>query len=142
RAARARRRSWLEGVRRTRPARSRTAFRDIALARRGSTGRRRRLEGVVTGCGVGSRAVVGGVVVAHATLRAARARRRGWLEAVRRTRATGSRAAFRYVALTGRAAADRGAVLEDIHARVAGPRAVIGRVVVAHATLRRARARR
>src|SRR6185295_18363892 len=49
---------------------------------------------------------------------------------------------LRVVAHAGRGAAHRAAGLEEVHARVGGSQAVVGRVVVAHPALRGARTRR
>src|SRR5439155_4678544 len=88
----------------------------------------------------GPRAVVGSVVVAGAALRGARTAGRRRCEAVRRARARGPRAGLRHVALARGDPARVAGRPEDVHARVVGPRAVIGSVVVAGAALRGARA--
>src|SRR5439155_9115667 len=90
----------------------------------------------------GPRAVIGRVVVARAGLRIARAAPRARLEHVARTRPARAGTGLRHVALAGRGAAREGARLEDVHARITGPRAVIGRIVVARAALRAGRATR
>src|SRR5207249_3135681 len=141
RRAHAVRRGRREGVRRTRPRGPRTTLRHVALARRGPArdgGRLVHIDADVAR----PRAVVGRVVVAHAALRRAHAVRRGRLEGVRRTRPRGPRTTLRHVALARRGPARDSGRLIRIHARVARPRAVVGRVVVAHAAVRRARALR
>src|SRR5205807_1938383 len=128
-------------VGRTRPTGAGTRFRYVALPSRGPAGEARRLEGIHTRVG-GPRAVIGRILIARAALRGAPAMRRCECEAVGRTCPARARTRLRYVALARRGAAREGARLEGVYARVAGPRAVIGRVVVARAALRGARAAR
>src|SRR5262249_38109755 len=85
--------------------------------------------------------VVGRVVVADCPLRGTRAMGRRGGEPVRGAGAAAPRAVFCHVALPRRSAAHRATGLEGVHARVGGPQAVIGRVVVADRTLRGPRTR-
>src|SRR5439155_1653361 len=128
-----------EGVGGTRARGPRAALRHVALARRRPAGDARRLVGVHARIAA-PRAVIGRVVVAHAALGGARAVRAARGEGVRGTRARGPGAGLRHVALARRGPARDGGRLVHIDADVARPRAVVGRVVVAHAALRRAHA--
>src|SRR5439155_117513 len=117
----------VDGIRGTRPTVTCAILRYVTLVQRRAT------RGLATLVDVHARvaapqAVIG--VVARATLRGARAAGRRHREAVRRTRARGARAALRHVALARQARrygpAHRAAGLENVHARVAAPQAVIG----------------
>src|SRR5204862_19528 len=108
---------------------------DVALAGRGAADEGVRLEGVDTEIR-GSRAVIGGVVIARAGLRGAGAGEGARLERISRAGARGPRAAFRDVALARRGAADEGVRLEGVNTEIRGSRAVIGGVVIARAGLR------
>src|SRR5581483_4640651 len=141
RGARAGRRRRLEGVDRTRAARSGAALRHVALTGGRPADGRVRLEDVdarVRGAG----AMVARVVVTRTALRRAGAARRRRLEDVHRAATARPCAVLGDVALAGRAAADDRARLEDVDAGVRGARAMIGGVVVAGPALRGAGARR
>src|SRR5262249_53552215 len=117
------------------------ALRYVALPRRGAADNHGCLEGVHARV-AGPAAVIGCIVVTRAPLRRARAVRRHCGKLIRRTGARTPRAALPSVALPRRGAADDGSGLEGVHARVTAPQAMIVRVVVTRAPLRRARAER